>query len=53
MGCFREGSNDAYAGLCDASSAVVGTATRTVALEGGPQAEVLINRILATLRFIP
>jgi hypothetical protein len=53
IGCFRMGSNDAYAGLCDAPSAVVGTATRAVVLEGGPQSEDLVDHILSTLRFTP
>jgi len=53
IGCFRAGPDDAYAGLCDAPSAVVGTATRAAVLEGGPQSEELISHLLATLRFIP
>lgn len=53
IGCFRVGPNDVYAGLCDAPSAVVGTPTRAIVLEGGPQSEALIDGILATLRIIP
>jgi hypothetical protein len=51
IGCYRiEGG---YAGLCDAPTALVGTATRSAMLEGGPQSENVFDRILATLELRP
>jgi hypothetical protein len=51
IGCYRlEGG---YAGLCDAPTALVGTGTRSVMLEGGPQSEDVFARILATLELRP
>jgi hypothetical protein len=49
VGCFRE--EGAYAGLCDAPSAVVGTTARSLVLIAGSRSEDVFDRILATLRF--
>ncbi len=49
VGCFRE--DGTYAGLCDAPTAVVGTASRSLVLVAGPRSEDILDRILATLRF--
>ncbi len=47
-GCYRmEGT---YAGLCGQPTALVGTATRSIMLYGGPRSEDAFNGILATLR---
>jgi hypothetical protein len=51
VGCYRiEGG---YAGLCDTLAAVLGTDTRSVTLDGGPQSEDVFDRILATLELRP
>jgi hypothetical protein len=34
-------------------AAIVGTDARAVAVEGGPASEEVVNRLLATLRFLP
>lgn len=50
VGCYREGGDGAYVGLCDTPTAIVGTPRRSLELEAGPKAEDVFNRILATLR---
>jgi hypothetical protein len=50
-GCYREGGG--YAGTCDNPTAILGTSTRTVSLVGGPQSDLVVDRIVATLRFDP
>ncbi len=49
QGCYRV--DGPYVGLCDQPTALVGTATRSLTLVGGPQSEDVFNRILTTLRF--
>lgn len=46
--CYRE--EGAYAGLCDTPTAIAGTATRSVVLVAGTQAEDVFDRVLRTLR---
>ena len=50
-GCYRAGGG--YVGTCDNPAAVLGTATRSISLTGGPQSEAVVDRIVATLRFDP
>ncbi len=50
-GCYREGGG--YVGLCDVPAAFVSNSEISVRIDALPQADLVFEKILRTLRFLP